>query len=299
MDSLIAQYEYDSQGRRVKSTVNSVVTNYHYDGNSIQVFYETDGSGSLKTLYTYSPGGQLLSMTKVDQGTYYFHYNVHGDVIQLTDQAGNSVAEYTYDAWGNILTKTGTMATANPYRYAGYRYDEETGLYYLIARYYDPSVGRFITRDKFHGFDEYPSSLNQYIYTANNPVMRIDASGNFWTPWGDVTIENGNVSYVNDIGFGTKLAVRVGLTIGRAYVKLTPGGLAKIVGSYYVGSLYKAFQKLIDKELSGVARYMGKYWAKFHKFLFDQAYALIGTKNVNLIKTGLYYTLFEKTWTFW
>lgn len=70
------------------------------------------------------------------------------------------------------------MASANPYRYAGYQYDEVTGLYYLMARYYDASVGRFITRDTFQGFENRPLSQNQYTYSENDPVNRIDPSGN-------------------------------------------------------------------------------------------------------------------------
>ncbi|MED5051002.1 RHS repeat-associated core domain-containing protein [Anoxybacillus rupiensis] len=109
--------------------------------------------------------------------TYYHHLNGHGDVVALTDASGNVVAQYEYDAWGNIVSKTGALATANPYRYAGYYYDEETRLYYLMARYYDANMGRFITRDTFHGFENEPQSLNQYAYTKNNPVMYIDSSG--------------------------------------------------------------------------------------------------------------------------
>jgi RHS repeat-associated protein len=71
------------------------------------------------------------------------------------------------------------MKDANPYRYAGYRYDNETGLYYLMARYYDPNVGRFITRDSFNGSPNKPLSLNQYTYTENNPVIMVDPGGHF------------------------------------------------------------------------------------------------------------------------
>ncbi|MFZ7104035.1 MAG: RHS repeat domain-containing protein [Peptococcaceae bacterium] len=59
--------------------------------------------------------------------------NGHGDVIKLTDDSGSIVAEYEYDVWGNILAQSGSMAASNPFRYAGYMYDEETGLYYLLA----------------------------------------------------------------------------------------------------------------------------------------------------------------------
>ncbi|MCM8711739.1 RHS repeat-associated core domain-containing protein [Clostridium sp. SYSU_GA19001] len=69
------------------------------------------------------------------------------------------------------------MASANPLRYAGYRYDEATGLYYLMARYYDANVGRFITRDTFHGFEVDILSLNQYTSAQNNPVIYADPSG--------------------------------------------------------------------------------------------------------------------------
>lgn len=228
-NSLIAQYEYDSQGRRVKSTVNSIVTNYHYDGDSIQVLYETDGSGALKTLYTYSAEGLLLSMTKVGQGTYYYHYNAHGDVIQLTDQAGNSVADYTYDAWGNILTKTGTMATANLYRYAGYRYDEETGLYYLMTRYYDSNSGRFISKDTFHGFEDDSQSLNQYVYCANNPVIMVDPDGH---------------SYQR-IMFAIKYGIRY--------------WLSQYVGWAYAGAIMEKFYALGGATIAGNIAYQLKY----------------------------------------
>lgn len=82
--------------------------------------------------------------------TYYYHLNGHDDVVALTNDSGAVVAQYTYDAWGNILSKSGTMKDENPYLYAGYRYDKETGLYYMMARYYDASVGRFLSRDSFN-----------------------------------------------------------------------------------------------------------------------------------------------------
>jgi RHS repeat-associated protein len=113
--------------------------------------------------------------------TYYYHINGHGDITTLSDVNGSIVAQYQYDAWGNIVSQSGTMASANPYRYAGYQFDESLGLYYLTARYYDSNIGRFMTRDTFQGFKESPLSLNQYAYTKNNPVMYVDHSGHF--PW--------------------------------------------------------------------------------------------------------------------
>ena len=106
--------------------------------------------------------------------------NAHGDVIALTDANGSVVAKYVYDAWGNILKQDGYFAQANPYRYAGYRYDQETNLYYLTARDYDPSIGRFISIDPESSDQSDPLAQNLYLYTRNNPVMYADPDGNWF-----------------------------------------------------------------------------------------------------------------------
>jgi RHS repeat-associated protein len=174
----IASFTYDQLGRRISKTTSNGTIYYHYDGDSNQVLYETDANNNIVAEYTWDADGHPVTMTKGGV-TYYYHLNGHGDVMALTDASGNVVAEYQYDAWGNILSKTGAMASANPYRYAGYYYDEETGLYYLMARYYDANIGRFITRDTFHGFEDDPHSLNLYAYTKNNPVMYVDPDGHY------------------------------------------------------------------------------------------------------------------------
>lgn len=177
--TILGDYVYDEDGRRIRKTVNGVVTNYIYNGDSINVQYETNASNQITRYYTYSAGGLLLSMTEVGGGTYFYHTNAHGDVITVTDTNGNTVASYTYDAWGNILSKSGTFANQNPYCYAGYRFDIETGFYYLMARYYNPSIGRFLSLDPDPGDDDDPVTQNGYIYGNNNPVMGVDPDGNW------------------------------------------------------------------------------------------------------------------------
>ncbi|MGE8034636.1 RHS repeat-associated core domain-containing protein [Lysinibacillus sp. NPDC093692] len=110
---------------------------------------------------------------------YKYITNYRGDVLGMTDENGKLVASYTYDAWGNILTQSGTndMDTINPYRYAGYRYDESTKLYYLMARYYNPNIGVFLSLDPVRGDTMDPLSLNGYNYAKNNPVMNADRNG--------------------------------------------------------------------------------------------------------------------------
>ena len=78
-------------------------------------------------------------------------YNLQGDVVALIDANGTQMVEYVYDAWGNPISKTGSLAATisslNPFRYRGYVYDEETGLYYLWGRYYNPEWKRFMNAD--------------------------------------------------------------------------------------------------------------------------------------------------------
>ena len=86
-------------------------------------------------------------------GVYYYLRNGQNDIVGLMDGSGVRVVEYIYDAWGKLISTTGTLATTlgadNPFRYRGYYYDTETGLYYLTTRYYDPEVCRFISADVY------------------------------------------------------------------------------------------------------------------------------------------------------
>lgn len=111
--------------------------------------------------------------------TLYYHYNPHGDVIAMTDQSGNVVAKYDYDAWGNVLkSEVQGLSADNPFGYAGYMYDKETGMYYLMARYYHPTHGVFLSADVDPGDADDPITQNGYAYANNNPVMMIDPDGN-------------------------------------------------------------------------------------------------------------------------
>lgn len=177
-----ATYKYDDDNRRLEKTVNGQTTRYYYDGDSIDVLYETDGAGTVQRQYVYSDSNIRTAM-KIGAKTVFYHYNAHGDVIALTNEAGDIVAEYSYDAWGNVLkaTETTNEAKQNPYGYAGYTYDKEISMYYLMARYYNPEQGVFITIDPDPGDDDDPIMMNGYNYVSNNPVMHVDPDGHvFW-----------------------------------------------------------------------------------------------------------------------
>ena len=103
-----------------------------------------------------------------------------GDVTHIYTTDGTLVARYVYDAWGNhkIITNVDNIGTINPIRYRGYYYDNETDLYYLETRYYDPETGRFISQDsiKYVSFNDIVG-LNLYAYCFNNPIGYLDNSG--------------------------------------------------------------------------------------------------------------------------
>ncbi len=174
-------YTYNEDGLRVQKNVSGTVTSYILHGknvvelnqgsNSLHFFYGADGSPAV-VVYNGASYGYIK--------------NLQGDIISIVNSSGTEVVHYVYDAWGRLLSKTGTLATTlgtlNPFRYRGYVYDEETGLYYLRSRYYNPSWGRFINADAYHVPDQFLETLtnkNLYIYCNNNPIYQVDSSGYF------------------------------------------------------------------------------------------------------------------------
>ncbi len=164
-----AQFTYDHNSLRVKRVVNGVTTNYTLNGKNI--VHMTQGSNDLHFFYDAQNKPAIVRFNGTD---YFYVYNLQGDVVAMIDANGTQVVEYYYDAWGAPISKTGTMAatlgTVNPFRYRGYVYDEETGLYYLRSRYYNPVWKRFIFADSIY-------HNNLFIYCVNSPVAKNDTDG--------------------------------------------------------------------------------------------------------------------------
>ena len=150
-----------------------------------------------------TPYGMFTVLDGVQQYFFYL-YNAQGDVIAIIDDYAERVVNYEYSAWGELLSVTGskadTVGTLNPFRYRGYCYDTETGLYYLNSRYYDPTTQRFLNGDgEISGVGNSIQGYNLFSYCNNNPANDRD--------------DDGQLSWLAKIAIGAAaIAVGVGVT---------------------------------------------------------------------------------------
>lgn len=171
---------YDGDGNRVAETSNGATTTYLVaDANSTGYSQVLDELQNGTVIRAYSYGLDLINerQTIASMPTSNFYgYDGHGSVRFLTSSTGAVTDTYDYDAFGNLIDSTGS--TPNNYLFAGEQFDASLGIYYNRARYYDQRIGTFWTTDTREIDPESPSSLHRYLYASNDPVNRIDPSGN-------------------------------------------------------------------------------------------------------------------------
>ncbi|MEA5015627.1 MAG: DNRLRE domain-containing protein [Candidatus Limiplasma sp.] len=175
-DGVDAQFTYDHTGLRAKKSVNGVDTLYTLNGKRITHMRK----GPVQMHFFYDAQGRP-AMVRYNDTDYAYLQNLQGDVTGIVDMTGTIVVEYRYDAWGKPVATTGSMAETlgydNPFRYRGYVYDEETGLFWVSTRYYNPEWGRFINADTLLGKTGALLSHNAFAYCMNNPVNNVDPDG--------------------------------------------------------------------------------------------------------------------------
>ena len=177
------EYAYNDKGIRYhKKSSDGVVTRFIL--NDTKILKEESINHCID--YLYSTSG--LFGFKYNGETYLYEKNVFGDIVRIYNNDGEMVGEYAYDAVGNvtIAADVNGIATINPFRYRGYYYDSDTGLYYLNYRYYDPNLGRFISPDDASYINpNNVNGLNIYAYCNNDPINNIDPTGHTpeWLKW--------------------------------------------------------------------------------------------------------------------
>lgn len=165
------EYRYDGLGNRIGLKHNGNERRFLLDPRGMTyVLAEYDGNGDLIAYYIYGLG--LVYKVDAADNPYYYHYNFTGHTVAMTDANGDIVNKYAYTPFGILADSEETVP--NPFRYAGKFgvMDDENGLLYMRARYYDFDGGRFITKDPI-GF---AGGVNLYAYTTN-PVNWVDPLG--------------------------------------------------------------------------------------------------------------------------
>ena len=163
-------YTYDGEGQRESKTTGTTTTSYLWDASSADAPLLQETAGSNTTSYIYGPTGQPLEESLPSGNTYYYAHDDLGSTRALTDSSGDVQDTDTYDPYGNLTASTGTIP--NNLLYGGQYLDSESGLYYLRARYYNPSTGQFLTVDPLVSQTQQP-----YSYTAGDPINATDPTG--------------------------------------------------------------------------------------------------------------------------
>ncbi len=282
-------YEYDAEGLRTAKTVNGKKTIYIWDGD--QLALEVTESG--KVLRRYVRGSSLIYS---DEGAgtkkQYYVMNPHGDVVQLLDENGNVTKSYEYDSFGNEVKPD--KKDDNPFRYAGEYYDKETASIYLRARYYQPQLGRFQTRDTYTGEDDDPLTLHLYTYCGNDAVNNVDPSGHFFETLLDIaSFADSFVSFVKSPSW-ENAAYLVADTVAVAVPGIPGTGILKagkyakkIAGLVNTGRKVATKFKTAANTVKTVGKKIGKKIVTKASTVISKGKKLDGTKLLSRTKEAM------------
>jgi RHS repeat-associated protein len=258
-------FTYNADGIRIGKNVNGTQYEYIVSGSQILAEKWTYGGVEYFLQYLYDESGSPIGLNyRTSQyaenvfDVFYFEKNLQGDIVAIYNDSGTKIGTYAYDAWGNFTYSTTSGITAlernivlnyNPFRYRGYYYDDDLGMYYLQSRYYNPQWGRFVNADGYISTGTGLLGYNMFTYCNNNPVMNVDPIGESFLAilaWGIIAVTvaatvndiyqvaSGNVPVeriVDDVDGEKKESVK----IKDSYKLLTP--MARLYYSAYVNHI--------------------------------------------------------------
>jgi RHS repeat-associated protein len=169
--SMTVKYDYNVFGERIRKTNEGDTTGYVMPWITPMM---TRRNGAVDKIYTLSPGG-LNRVVSVRDGNddYFYHYDPIGNIMFMTDSSGNIVTEYVQEGFGNLLFSKGT--SDNLLHLTGKEWDPEVQLYYFGARWYNPEIGRWLSREPYK-----IDGPNLYQYTFNDPINGYDEDGYYY-----------------------------------------------------------------------------------------------------------------------
>jgi RHS repeat-associated protein len=224
-----ASYGYNGDGLRTSKTVSGTNRAFTWDlaQQLPQLLQDAD------TAFVSGPGGAPLEQVNPDGSVWYLQPDQLGSTRALIDNTGAVVATYDYDAYGNVTNRSGQATT--PLRFAGQYGDDESGLYYLRARYYDPATAQFLSRDP-----DAITTRQSYVYSADSPTNATDPSGlDFWSWLVDAGIAVGRALPPPARQQYVEFLSETGAWVGLEHAELNsgdPGTVAIGVGNVFLGT---------------------------------------------------------------
>jgi RHS repeat-associated protein len=262
-NNLEVLYKYNEDGIRIEKEVNGITTKYYLEGTNI-IYEDRDGE---IIYYNYDSTG--VSGVTYQNNEYYFIKNIQGDIIGILDEEFNQIVSYTYDSWGNIISiidengsdisnNTNHIGNINPFKYRSYYYDNETNLYYLNSRYYNPEMGRFVNADNYVSTDSGIIRHNMYLYANNNAIILSDSNGTTPTISISIGVTIGGVSLKGALG-----GLIASNPVGWAILAAAIGVIAIGTSIYYGGKILPKSKAInnsdIVRGLNGLAGAYGLY----------------------------------------
>lgn len=237
-------FTWDHENRLAASTIGGVTTTYAYNGDGLRMSKTTSGEATScvwdvarsipmcvqetvgSTIKSFVYGKSLISTTDGSGHQTYRLTDAIGSTTELLESNGEVVVVYRYDAFGVIRSQSFTHD--NSWLFAGEQTDPESSYQYLRARYFDPSLGRFISRDPLRGRYQRPLTMNPYVYALNRPVNLTDPLGLEASPcMGEMTFGGGLECFIEGGGGGGG-AVSISLSAIRKAAATLLGALAAL-----------------------------------------------------------------------